>query len=232
MNCLDVRRQISIDPEHLDDITRVHLGECQACLNYAQEQQGFNEKLRNSLDIEVPNGLQARILLRQSTNQRNLYKYMVKRISSIAASIFLFVAVGLSVYVLSPASLETTVLAHVNDELHHLKEFKKVDQNKLNNMLGTLDLVASKAPAQMTYAGTCNIRKHKGAHFVVKGKQGKVTVLLMPGEQVSKAKVVSDKRFNGMIYPTQYGSMAVIGEQGENLEQVRNEFQSVMKPGS
>lgn len=91
---------------------------------------------------------------------------------------------------------------------------------------------AKSAPTQLTYAGTCNTRKHKGSHFLVKGKQGKVTVLIMPGEHISKTKVVAGKRFSGMNYPTAYGSMAVIGEQGEDLDQLRNEFKSLLKMGT
>jgi len=51
----------------------------------------------------------------------------------------------------------------------------------------------------------------------------------MPGEFVTKIKKVSDQRFKGFIYPASYGSIAVMGEGDEHLEEVYKEFQILLK---
>ena len=55
---------------------------------------------------------------------------------------------------------------------------------------------------------------------VVPGRQGPVTVLIMPGEHRMKREQVSSFRFSGVIVPTDYGSMAVVGERLESVEHI------------
>jgi len=54
-------------------------------------------------------------------------------------------------------------------------------------------------------------------HMVLQGENGSVTVLLMPGEQIDTRNPVDNGRFSGVIAPTRYCSMAIVGEDGEDL---------------
>ena len=62
-------------------------------------------------------------------------------------------------------------------------------------------------------------------HMVVPGQQGPITVLIMPGEYLMQAQQVRSPRFFGVIVPTVYGSMAVVGEKLEPVEEVVEKMQ-------
>ncbi|VAW73468.1 hypothetical protein MNBD_GAMMA12-3377 [hydrothermal vent metagenome] len=230
MNCLDVCRQLASDPDHLDQKIQTHLQSCAQCTFYALEQKKFNQKLQLAANIDVPKALAERIMLRQSIEQQNQGKISKRSIVAVAA--MLLVTVGLSASLLftqSVSILESVVTTHIKNEKHHLSEFKSISQSQLNLMLSPLKLLVTTNPQKMTYAGTCHIRKHNGAHFVVRGMQGKVTILVMPGEFITTVKKINDRKYKGLIYPTSYGSMAVVGEVDENVEKIYQEFNRLVK---
>ncbi len=230
MNCLDARRQLASDPEHLDQQIQSHLQSCAQCTFYAVEQMKFNQKLQQAATIEVPKTLAERIMLRQSIEQQDQRKLSHRSMAAVAA--ILLVTIGLSVslfFTQSMPLLESAVTRHIINEEYHLSEIKSISQLRLNAMLSPLHLSVTHKPQKMTYAGTCRIRKQKGAHFVVHGEQGRVTILVMPGEFISQVKRVNDRKYKGLIYPTNYGSMAVVGEADENVEKIYHEFMRLVR---
>ncbi len=230
MNCLDVCRLLATDPEHLNQKIEQHLQSCTQCTAYALQQKEFNQGLQQVMKIDVPSGLKARILLRQSIEKQNKKRFSNRGFFAIAASLLVTMGIGLTVVLFQAAPLlESVVLAHIKNEVKHLSEVKEINHRSLNNMLSGIQLSVVNKPVKMTYAGTCNIRKQSGAHFIVQGEHGRVTILIMPGEFVSNIKRLSDPRFNGYIYPTSYGSMAVVGESKENLDRVYKEFKMLVK---
>lgn len=62
------------------------------------------------------------------------------------------------------------------------------------------------------------MRKRNGVHLVLSGEQGPITAFFMPGEHVEETIPVKSERFQGTITPTGWGSVAVVGEHGENLQ--------------
>ena len=50
------------------------------------------------------------------------------------------------------------------------------------------------------------------------GQMGPITVFFMPGEMTESSMPVSSTRFSGKILPTAWGSIAVVGENGEPLD--------------
>jgi hypothetical protein len=63
----------------------------------------------------------------------------------------------------------------------------------------------------------------------MQGEKGPVTILLMPDEAVAEAVPFSDARTRGIILPVGNGSVAILGERDEQLENIQNSIlQSVM----
>lgn len=81
----------------------------------------------------------------------------------------------------------------------------------------------------MNYASGYTIRnKDKGAHIVLQGETGSVTVLFMPNEAVATRTLVQDERFNGVIVPADQGSYAIIGERDEPLDVIEQRLSDVV----
>lgn len=76
---------------------------------------------------------------------------------------------------------------------------------------------------QVSYAMICPFRGHMVAHFVVQGKKGPVTVMLLPDEDVAEATPIDEGGFQGTIVPIESGgSVAIVGQPDEDLEEIRD----------
>ena len=225
MNCLEFRRSIMIEPGTQDTDVLAHVGGCKACSAFMHEQHAFEKDLRNAAMTPVPEQLASRILLHQRTNV-NRQMARQRRWYAVAASIVLGVAVIIGVeQQITPVSVEQLVIAHINDEPQHLKDQLNVEQAEFDKVLADIGLKVSSSVGRVNYAGGCNIRnKEKGAHLVLQGNKGPVTVLFMPGETVATRTPIHDERFRGVIFPARYGSVAVVGEKGELIEAVEQKI--------
>jgi len=223
MQCLDVRRQLTIEPGRDDDALRQHLQQCARCRAFAQQQLQFDGQLMHALRLPVPEGLAARIMLNQST-------VAVKRWSSawhyrglgLAASLFVVVALVFFVTTrqvpMSP--LGKAVLAHVYDELPHLGEHNAVSSSQLDHLLQQYGVKLQGGLGKVNYAGACPINHHVGVHLVLESAGKPVTVLLMPGETVLSRRLLGDARFRGVIVPLGQGGAAIVAEDKSSVRDV------------
>jgi len=228
MNCIELRRRLLENPgDHREDI-QTHLERCESCREFASRNQAMEKELAQALALEVPEHLAPRILLRQSTSIENLTRNRKQWWGAIAASVLLTIGlVGMMVINNTPASLDATVLAHVNNELRHLDDRTDVQLAQVNKILLPFGSQVLKPIGRVRYAGTCRIRNYDGAHLVIAGEQGVVTLLWMPGEYVSSSRNLSDDRFTGIIVPTKNGSVAIVGENLESVKLLENRLRTL-----
>ncbi|UCE88557.1 MAG: DUF3379 family protein [Pseudomonadota bacterium] len=234
MNCLEYRRLMTIEPGSRDPELLEHAGKCAACATFNARLQRFEHNLGQTLAVEAPEGLESRILLRQSVKASRARRAWNQRIYAVAATMLLTVGV-VSGWMLTKytqrvqAPLDQLVLNHIHDEEGHLHERNDVQLAELNQVVNRFGVRADALPAQVNFAHPCPMRKDKGAHLVLAGKQGPVTVLIIPGEQVRERTAVRDERFEGYILPTRYGALAIIGEHGEQLEEIQRALVTTMR---
>ena len=226
MNCLECRRELMIDPrnETVDLITHVNI--CPACSKEREKLLALEHALESSLNVNVPAGLESRVL--EISRDEN---FTVKSSSSpfgghvwqMAAGLFL--AIGLVVYlgfnqhypINNAHALEVAVLNHIADERHQLHGSNEINQDTYGNIMTAISTQTTGDIGQVNFASKCQIRKNAGAHLITSGEKGPVTVLVMPGEHIDKNVKISSSRFDGTIYSTVYGSLAVVGEKGEHI---------------
>lgn len=226
MNCIEFRHQLLIDPLCKDPAFYQHRDTCAACAREAMRAIDLEEKLHESLSVTPPDGLNARIILAQTMNNeksRSGFHYQW-----LAATAMIMLIIGVTGWLGFHWSdqehrfsgLQTAVLNHITDELDHLHEDRNVQTADIAGLLTPFGARLDGNLGRVNYAGSCNIRRQAGVHLVVPGQQGSVTILLMPGEHVDAEMNVSSSRFSGRIIPTDYGSIAVVGEQDEELDSI------------
>jgi len=95
---------------------------------------------------------------------------------------------------------------------------------------GELDLVFEGSGADLqqdvglvTYARSCEINGKLVPHLVIQGEDGPVTLLVMPDEQVSDAQTLEGQGIRGVILPVGEGSIAIIGDQEEDLGRIQKQ---------
>ena len=226
MNCLEFRRRLLIDPSERGDEFLRHIAECQGCAREAKRAWAFEEKLRSTLGVEAPVGLESRVVLAHSLEKR----WAPARSRSIwALAVGLVLSLGLGAWFgyelhRSGAPVNTdlavAVVDHIEDEIGYLEVDLKVQPVGLERLLSQYGASLSAALEPLRYAGRCRIGRSDGLHLILQGERGPVTVLLLPGEYVQYLESFNSARFSGVLVPTAYGSMAVVGEKSEPLDPI------------
>ncbi len=233
MNCQEFRRKLLIEPGSRSKEFDDHAASCRECAEQARQALRFEEKLHAALNVPSPTALGNRIIAARSDAAEPGRARFDSRWLALAAGLLL--AVGLAGWMgykweqnfgIS-SGLGTAVVNHINAELDHLHADADANVGR-----PTLVLLLSQFGARLegeigrvSYASRCPIRRHFGVHMVLPGQEGPVTVLIMPGENLLHRREVRSSRFSGVIVPTAYGSMAVVGEKLEPVEQVVERMQ-------
>jgi len=227
MNCIDVHRKLTTHPATLDEDVAQHIAQCATCAKYAQSMHDFDQSLQQAANIDVPDGLAERILLKQNFKHQHQQRHQRFRLYAIAASLFIAIGIGLNVNTFQSMlddslSLEEVALRHVTSELDHLNDKKNVQLAKLNTVLQPFNIQLKKQIGQVNYAGTCPIRNSRGVHIVLEDQGKTATLLLMPGEYVNNRKMLTKDGFTTTVIPTQNGSIAIVTDKDSNGELLRS----------
>lgn len=225
MDCLTFRRQLLEDPTRHDPALGDHQHHCPACAGFARSLRADEARLHDALNVPPPAALAERIQLSVSLDVPPIRRSN-RRWLAVAASGLL--AIGAASWgwlhfshPYQDLSLERSVMHHVADEVAHLYEPGPAPTDDLQQVFARFG--ASVSPDELgrvNFAGICAMRGGNGVHLVVQGEQGPVTVFFMPGEKAREELTLHSARFAGLIEPTTWGSIAVVGEQGENLRPV------------
>ena len=175
------------------------------------KQRQDDSRIEHAMEIDIPEGLVGRILLKQSLQEKQLKRQWFRSVYAIAVSVLLAVIILIQILPATP-ELDEAVLTHINDELDHLLEKRDITDETLDRLIATFGGEFGQSIGQVTYAGLCNMRKGPGMHMVLQSAHGPVSVLIMPDEKIGQRQVIGDGRFNGVILPVDGGSMAVVGE--------------------
>ena len=142
----------------------------------------------------------------------------------IAATVVIAAFVGLRMIDPDPGSglpLDQEVLAHFDHEPSALQVTTvAVSGEKLSSVInpsiGTMD----RNVGLVTYANSCVINGRTIPHLVIQGERGPITLLLMPEEMIDGVMTLDGKGVSGVILPVGNGSVAIIGEQDEPLDEI------------
>ncbi len=233
MNCLQFRRKLLEDPRCQEPDFKRHGRECAACQREFERVQAFEASLREAVHIQPPAGLEERILRAQwqeasptkpptpTSTPRRYWPAIAAGIVMLFSATLLYEN-GWREKTRGPQDLETSVLNHIQDELPHLHEVHDVPRQRLAKLIAQLGGELKIPLRHVNFAGKCQMRKHPGAHLVLAGEKGPVTILIMPGEKIPAARRFHSKRFDGELMPLDNGSVAVVGERNEDIARIAN----------
>ncbi|MDX1487842.1 MAG: DUF3379 family protein [Acidiferrobacterales bacterium] len=228
MNCLEFRRHCLADPASQEAEFIAHRRNCQRCAEFAADVAQLDRKIAEALQVDVPDHLSSRIVLRQSL-YRDQQHQKRRRLYALAASVI--VAIGLTVALVLTnrgPSLDQRVLAHIDLERELLSTREAVTHAKLVRVLKSAgaELVGDLGDVQ--HASLCPLSEHGGAHLVFDGRKGPVIVLLLPKEFVAAPTAIHIKEMGGLVLPTGNGSMALVSEHDESLQEIAQRMRSAV----
>lgn len=124
-------------------------------------------------------------------------------------------------------SLADEIIAHLDHEPHALRPTDKpVSDRRLVRVVDPAVAQFDRERSLITYANTCTINGKAVPHLVIQGERGPVTIILMPDEKIDGVQELAGQSVNGVILPVGSGSIAIIGEAGERLEQIEQDVVS------
>ena len=211
MNCLEFRQHVLADPHATTPDYQRHVAECATCTGFLAEQRAFEQKLMRAATVEAPAHLRERIVLRQTVHRaRGL------RVLRHAAALAVVVGGTLGVLTWRESTAEA-VVDHIVAEPDHLRAQSRVDARTAYAVLLRVGLTLRGDLGEVRYAENCPIGRALGAHLVLAGQRGPVTVLVLPDRPVPARQMLHAAGFNGMIIPAARGSIAIVGMPGEAL---------------
>jgi hypothetical protein len=233
MNCTDYKEALTADPGFND--ASGHAQACADCQEFSAEILAFNEKIAAALEIPVPALVMPEL---PEIETENVVSLSSRRGVSkpawfaIAATVLLAAVVGIRMTGMgtSYGTLQEQVLAHVDHEpLALLPSTKPVSDRQLRSAVPNDVASMSHDAGLITYAQSCSINGKDVPHLVIQGARGPITILLMPHEKLAEATTLDGVNIKGIILPVGDGSIAIIGDREEQLDQVKkNVLDSVM----
>lgn len=227
-HCLEVRRVLGAEPQRRDSAILEHCKTCSACATFMKDMLSLDSRLGRALAIPVPEGLEARIVLDASLKHGRRQR----PVAWLAMAASLVLAVGLTAGVWWKARTELPLAAAV---IQHVKNPMEADAmlpgqpllRKVSLVEGVLDKVGVQVRGgldDVTYARVCPFRGRLVAHLVVRGRDGPVTVLLLPHIHVNTPQHFDEEGFRGVIEPAGSGSIAILANNPSPMQPMAEEL--------
>ncbi|HEX7719306.1 MAG TPA: DUF3379 family protein [Woeseiaceae bacterium] len=232
MQCDDYRECIAADPSESFDGGAGHAADCVACGNYRDEIRALDERIAAALSIAVP-ALQLPELpsvdagapgsIVDLHGRRPAQRLALPAWIGIAATLaaVAFLATRMLAPELAAPSLAEQVIAHMDHEQSSRQVTSVAVPEQVLGRVIDDDVATMETGRQLvSYAMSCIINGKSAPHLVIQGVNGPVTLILMAEEQIDAAIPLAGNNVHGVIVPVGSGSIAIIGERVEQLNEI------------
>lgn len=245
MNELQFRKAILSDPFTEDLAVQAYFSEHKQAQDFVVKMRQFDRTIEQVLDVSVPEGLQERILLKQTLNQNNIEAKndatWWPKLSALVASvaiIALVLTVGLhkKSAQIEPLALENSVLKHIlehGSRAPNILLAQKTPQSKqqLQRLFAQVGATLNQPVDFMSYAGPCTVARQKGLHIVVQEIAGPVNIVVLPGKRLLAMTSFEKNGLMGEMIPVQGGVVAIVGKNPQQLAMAQMQFFKAVKFG-
>jgi hypothetical protein len=231
MNCEDYKEALAGDPSASFDGADEHLAACESCAAFTAEMHAFDAKIAKALAIDVPELNVPELPEIGEDNVTSLpfgrgrkQPLALPSWIAIAATVILAAFIGVRMIDLDAGnslSLSEEVLSHFEHEPQALQVTNvAVSEERFSSVVNASVGTMKRDIGLVTYAQSCVINGRTIPHLVIQGEKGPITLLLMPEEMIDAALTLHGNGVNGVIIPMGKGSIAIIGESDEPLDEI------------
>jgi len=228
MNCLDFRRQLSIDPQSAAADFARHRQECPRCAEALERALAFEGTLRNALDVPVPGQLADSILLAQATGEEVQRSRRRRRGEWLAFAAVLLLAVG--VLIQSEASaLASIAVQHLNKEAFVLAMNQPISDDEVRKAFAENGISLGSVPAGISFVYCCPVGRYHSVHMVMPEHEGPLTVLYLTEDA---AKQREDKLVDGWqvrSVPLAHGTLVLLAHDARHFDEVEHTWRTALE---
>lgn len=224
MDDLQFRRRIYADPTSLDNDIIEAKNNDPSKKKLAQELCILDEKLKQAMQIPVPDDLCNKLLLRQTLRTHQQEKRKTKFHLALAASVAIIA--GLVVNYIqhsnSYSDLGDYAIAHVYHEegIFSNNDTTRVSLTSLNEKMSTFHGSFKNEMGELISADYCRFDGLKSLHLVFKGLTDTVTVFVVPKEEHLRfTSKFNDNKLYGESLSFAENNIIVVADKNESLSQ-------------
>ncbi|MDP1930024.1 MAG: DUF3379 family protein [Gammaproteobacteria bacterium] len=231
MDDLEFRKRALANPHDTDEEFIAATSSSTARQQLVQELRMLDSRLSEVLlSAPIPTDLVERLKSRQPRAAAPKTRTMFSRYYALAASLVVAVGVTLSVGLQSARPSAADLQFHDDVLSHVYREAPRYSSNLADLSWQQISQVITEAGGHLRederiktlhikFANDCNIvPATRGAHIVLEGTKGSVSVIIINNSPVTTKFDVTDPRFTGKIIPLGVGNLIIIGEKEEPLE--------------
>lgn len=235
MDSTNYKEIIAADPQAPIDLSGLSAADRAAAEAFREEMLQLDAKISKALAIDVPELTLPELPSADADDARSNVVNIPKRTKrsmgvpawmGIAASVVLVAFAGTQFLGgrTDDSALAAELLAHLDHEPQSFRPSSiPVSDRDLARVVSTGRAEMDSSVGMVTYARSCEINGKTVPHLVIQGKLGPITVLLLPDEAVSSPVPVEGDGINGVILPVGDGSIAIIGEREEDLNDIEQQ---------
>ncbi|WP_024850473.1 DUF3379 family protein [Hydrogenovibrio kuenenii] len=240
-------------PNELDESMQAYLEAHPEKIELVKQAKQFDEQLTRTMDVDVPEGLHARILMKNTfetaselstesePNKQTVLSWNVfSKWTALAAS-FMVLAIGLSLYDYQwgrnvPQILQNNAVEMENAVLQHIvehttdhpeimaKNAPEPGAKELQRIFKYVGATLHKPIDFMSYAGQCEVDGQKGLHIVLQEEAGPVTIIVLPHRQLNGMYTFAQNGLKGQIIPVRGAVVAIVGATDKQLAMAQMHF--------
>ncbi|BCN94060.1 hypothetical protein THMIRHAM_18450 [Thiomicrorhabdus immobilis] len=265
MNEMTFHGKLLTQPENLDDEILAYIEKNPDKKQLLEKAREFEQQIAGVLEVDVPEGLHARLLLNQSNQQNNESQeshqaeenaekkaiadgigggeasdlmaetngaergwFSAQALGSwqwgLAASVLGFaIVLGLwqtpqSLKAFSGEATIDHILAHIQEDPTLMTAVKLPNSNQeLQQLFANVGAQLAKPVEGMSYAGMCDVEGQQGLHIVMQEQGQPITIIVIPGQQVSAIEAFHKSGYQGELIPVKGGVVAIVANSMEQL---------------
>lgn len=233
MNHSEARLLIGADPQTVPPQLAEHLAGCGECAQFQREMTALDTNIRRALELAPlaasPAPAAQVVSIAQGRTNPSMKASARKPASAwsgwaLAASAALVAVLG--VWVLRPNdSLAHEVVQHVQFESDSWTSDEHVTPAEVKETLADAGVALDTGSDKVMYAHSCVFRGRVVPHLVVSTPKGRVTVIVLRYENVTRRMSFHEGGMTGVIMPAPHGSMAVLMQGNEDIDAAAQQMQ-------
>lgn len=237
MDDLELRRRLLSDPHDNSQDVLAELHANKQNKKYADSLLELDAQLEQAFKVEAPDDLADKILFQQSSSKVKTVSFSRKSFALAASILFTFglfigqINWGNLIVTPAQANLVNMAMAHIEAEEPFIKGVNEGSSHQeMESKLGVYSYALDgRFPYHIYYLNHCGFSKeHHALHIVFQGTKGRVTAFIsnIPVQQQSQFES-SGK--SGEITPLPYGSLVLVGQQGEDINAISQQLTPLLQ---
>jgi hypothetical protein len=195
----------------------------------------FEARLRRVLSVAVPSDLEARILLRQTTDARRAADAARRtRLAWRAAAMLVLGVATAGLFITATPPVQALPELAIDHTLHHepgaTARTARVSPSQVRALFARGGVILDAPPPEVHYINLCDLGRDLSVHFVSQQPGGPVTLYYVPGRIESMRMDFRQGGFSGRSVPLARGSLVMLAATDADFDRLERDWRLALDP--